>query len=616
MNPSSLSRGALLLYKNQPARLLQPGEKLEIEIIPTGAVKKVRPKDVDPLHPGPVDSLEPLTPAPEELDEARELLSGEESSLQDLADLLFGEITPASVWSAWQVVIEGLHFQGSPHRVKARTEAEFRAEKERRQARQARRESWQAFLERVAEKALIESDREYLEEVERLAYGEGSESRLLQHLGRQQSKENAHALLIELGWWPENLNPYPRRLGLRLEESDTERLEIPALPSLEETGRRDFTDLAAYAIDDEESHDPDDAISFDGEKLWVHVADVAGLITPGTPLDSYARERAATLYLPETTRTMLPEKLTDTLGLGLQEISPALSFGITIDDHGAIRELEVVPSRIRARRLSYREAEPELEKNPDFQRILALTRAHRERRQRAGSVEIDLPECRIRVKGEEIKITPLKRYRSREMISEAMLIAGAATAIYAEKHNLPMPYAGQAPPGELPEIGDLEPLAAMFATRRAMRPGRITATPQPHAGLGLESYIRTTSPLRRYLDLLAHQQLRRHLAGETPLEEKEILQAIAAVGQTGNRIRQAERLSNRHWTLVYLARHPEWRGEGTVIAEWGRKSLLVIPSLALEWEQNLPGNPLPGTTLELHSPRVNLPWLEVFFRTG
>jgi exoribonuclease-2 len=149
-----------------------------------------------------------------------------------------------------------------------------------------------------------------------------------------------------------------------------------------------------------------------------------------------------------------------------------------------------------------------------------------------------------------------------------------------------------------------------------MRPGRITATPQPHAGLGLESYIRTTSPLRRYLDLLAHQQLRRHLAGETPLEEKEILQAIAAVGQTGNRIRQAERLSNRHWTLVYLARHPEWRGEGTVIAEWGRKSLLVIPSLALEWEQNLPGNPLPGTTLELHSPRVNLPWLEVFFRTG
>ncbi len=332
-------------------------------------------------------------------------------------------------------------------------------------------------------------------------------------------------------------------------------------------------------------------------------------------VDRRARERAATLYLPEATRTMLPEELTDILGLGLQATSPALSFAITIDEQGIISDLEIVPSLIRARRLSYREAEPELERNPELGKILALTRAHRERRKRAGAVEIDLPECRVRVRGEEIRITPLKRYQSREMVSETMLIAGAATAIYARANNLPMPYAGQAPPGELPETEDLDPLAAMFALRRAMRPGRITTSPQPHAGLGLESYIRVTSPLRRYLDLCAHQQLRLHLAGQPPLDEKEILQAIAAVGPTGNRIRQAERLSVKHWTLLYLKRHPEWRGTGKVIAEWGRKSLIAIPDLALEWEQNLPGNPLPGTTLELHSPRVNLPWLEVLFRS-
>ena len=613
MTLSSLTSGALLLYKNQPARLLKSGDKLEIEIIPTGAVKKVRPKDVDQLHPGPVDRFSPPAPAAGEIDEARELLNGEETSLHDLADLLFGRVAPDTVWSAWQVVVEGLHFQGSPHRIRARTASEFQAEQERRKARQARRESWQAFLERVERKAVIESDREFLEEVEKVALGGGRESRLLQHLGRQQSKENAHALLLELNWWPESFNPHPRRLGLLTETTD-EPAGSTVFPQARREEPRDLTGLAAYAIDDEESHDPDDAISFDGERLWVHVADVAAIATPGSQLDEYARERSATLYLPETTRTMLPERLTDTLGLGLQETSPALSFAITIDEHGTIRDLEIVPSRIRAQRLSYREAEPKLETNPELSKIMALARAHRERRRRAGAVEIDLPECRIRVRGEEIRITPLQRYKSREVVSETMLIAGAATAIYAEKHNLAMPYAGQAPPGELPETEGLDPLAAMFALRRTMRPGRITASPQPHAGLGLESYIRVTSPLRRYLDLCAHQQLRLHLAGQQPREEKDIIQAIAAVGPTGNRIRQAERLSNRHWTLVYLKRHPEWRGQGTVVAEWGRKSLLSIPALALEWEQNLPGNPLPGTTLELHSPRVNLPWLEVLFR--
>jgi len=61
--------------------------------------------------------------------------------------------------------------------------------------------------------------------------------------------------------------------------------------------------------------------------------------------------------------------------------------------------------------------------------------------------------------------------------------------------------------------------------------------------------------------------------------------------------------------------HPDWQGEAVVIAEWGRKSLLIIPELALEFEQNLSDNPLPGSHVILSAPRVNLPYLEVFFRS-
>ncbi|MCK5914659.1 MAG: RNB domain-containing ribonuclease, partial [Deltaproteobacteria bacterium] len=447
---------------------------------------------------------------------------------------------------------------------------------------------------------------------ENLALERGSESRLLQHLSRQQSKENAHALLIELGFWEESYNPYPQRLELIDDKlPETPESIVIECKSLDKTDkeRLDLTHLKAFAIDDEESNDPDDAISFDGERLWVHVADVASLIDIDSPTDLLARTKARTLYLPEGIQTMLPELLTNELAIGLKENSNALSFAISIDEKSTITDLEIIPSRIKVTRLSYKEAEDLIAKDEQLIRINAITKAHRQKRLHRDAVEIDMPESKVKVTDNRVTITALLKLSSRELVSEAMLMAGSACAEYAEKHSLPMPYAGQVPPNnEMPYTDDLAPLVAMFAKRRMMRPGRISCTPQSHFGLGLAAYIRVTSPLRRYLDLVAHQQLRLHLKGATPFTENEITARIGAVNATSNRIRQAERLSNRHWTLVYLHQHPDWQGEAVVVAEWGRKSLLIIPELALEFEQTIPGTPLPGSHLILSSPRVNLPY--------
>jgi hypothetical protein len=65
---------------------------------------------------------------------------------------------------------------------------------------------------------------------------------------------------------------------------------------------------------------------------------------------------------------------------------------------------------------------------------------------------------------------------------------------------------------------------------------------------------------------------------------------------------------------VFLQQHPDWQGEAVIVAEWGRKSLIIIPELALEFEQTIPGNPLPGSHLLLSAPRVNLPYLDVLFK--
>ncbi len=613
MTQTHLKIGALLLYKSQPAKLVRLGDKIEIDLLSQPQSKKVRPKDISCLHPGPFTDLKLLTPPIDDLEEARSLLSGEETTLVEIAELVFNQTTASAIWSAWQIVTEGVHFHGSPHRIKARSDEEYLQEKERRAAKKARYESWQAFVERVGKKSIINSDRAFLTEVENLALERGTESRLLQHLGRQQSRENAHALLLELDFWEASFNPYPQRLELSGNEF-SEHLSLEPKP-LDDEKRLDLTELTAFAIDDDDSNDPDDAISFDGERLWIHVADVASMISVDSPIDEVARERAATLYLPEITQAMLPKGLTDKLGVGLQEISPALSFALEINENGTIQDIEIIPSRIRVTRLNYNEAEKLLTDNRQLAKILSITKAHREQRLKAGAIEIDLPECKVKVTGDHISITPLPNLKSRNLVSEAMLMAGAACAQYAKKHELPMPHAGQVPPNEMPETYDLPTLVAMFAKRRSMRPGRLSCSPLSHFGLGLDAYIRVTSPLRRYLDLVAHQQIRLHLAGLPTLDKNQITTRIAAVSSISNRIRQAERLSNRHWTLVFLQQHPDWQGLGIVVAEWGRKSLLLIPELALEVEQAVTGNQAPGTHLQLSSPRVNLPYLEVFFQT-
>ncbi|HDS15356.1 MAG TPA: RNB domain-containing ribonuclease [Proteobacteria bacterium] len=614
-----LKNGALLLYKSQPAKLIRTGDKLEIEIISSLPLqnKKVRDKDVSCLHPGPVENLQILSPEPELLNEIRALLSGEETTLPELAELLFNQTTPSSIWSAWLVVTEGLHFYGSPHLIQARNDEDYALEREKREVKKARREKWQAFIERVEKGSILEDDREFMLEIENLALGQGSESRLLQHLGRQQTQEHAHATLLELKFWPRHFNPYPQRLGVLTSDTAPEpRERIEILP--ETTAERlDLSELAAFAIDDEGSNDPDDAISFDGRRLWVHVADIAAGVESDSALDFYARNRAATLYLPEMIHPMLPPEFNRRFGIGLETTSSALSFALEVDDNGIVTDLEIIPSRIRVTRLNYAEAEKQLLCNPILQRIELLTAAHRQLRLAAGAIEIDLPECRIKAENGKVKITPLPSLASRVLVSEAMLMAGAATARYAERHALAMPYAGQPKPMEDPTgaTNSLPELVAMYNLRRKMKPGRPATSPLPHAGLGLNAYVRVTSPLRRYLDLVAHQQLRLHLAGRPPLSAKELGERIMAVSLPSTRVRQAERLANRHWTLLYLQQNPDWRGKGIVVARWNRKVQLLIPELALETELSGAGELVLGSWVQLDSPRINLPWLEVFFRS-
>lgn len=128
----------------------------------------------------------------------------------------------------------------------------------------------------------------------------------------------------------------------------------------------------------------------------------------------------------------------------------------------------------------------------------------------------------------------------------------------------------------------------MFAYRRQLKPSRSKMLEEPHAGLGLSAYSRATSPLRRYPDLVTHQQLRAYLGSEAPLPLAAVSERIAAAELASSGIRRVERLSNIHWKLIYLQRNPQWQGRGVVVEMSDRRATVMIPELALETKLRLP----------------------------
>ncbi len=581
----TLPKESLLLYKQRAARLVQTGDK-KIEIkTADGESHSVRPKDVILLHPGPVANLGLLPPPQGEVMAAWELLAGETVSLAELAELAYGEFTPAGAWALWQMVDEGVYFSGdvdAVHVHTAETVAEIQAN---RAAKAAEAAAWQAFLARMrAGQHPLESEDRYMADVVAVALGQQSQSRTLAALDREVTPESAHWLLLRVNYWDEQINPYPHRLGAILQAPEL------ALPELAEEERRDLTHLVALAIDDEGSQDPDDAISWEAGRLWVHVADAAALIHPGSTLDQEARARGANLYLPEGTIPMLPPAATPRLGLGLNEISPALSFGLDVTAAGEIENVEIVLSWIRVTRLTYAEAEDQLETSP-LREVEALARAFTARRQALGALDLNLPEVRVRVVDGQVTVRPYASLYSRNLVRDAMLLAGEGAARFAQANQIPVPFSTQERGLDLP-MQVPSTLSGNFALRRLMRPSQTKGEPGLHAGLGMAQYTQTTSPLRRYADLLAHQQIRAFLSGQTPLDSQTLAQRMAEGAMGISLTRQTERISNRHWTLVYLLQNPTWTGEAVVVENSGHRSLAVIPDLDLE-------GPLYGGSYEL-----------------
>lgn len=593
-----------MAYKNRPALIIGNDADLHIEL-EDGRTQKVRSKDVILLHPGPLLSLAHLEPQSGDAETTWELLSDSAVTLREFAELAFGSFTPSTAWGAWQLTCGSLYFQGTPDRITACSREEVLRKQETRQIKVSQKDAWTGFMIRVVNRQVTLEDAHFLAEVEAMALGKTNESRVLREIGRSQNPQNAHSLLLDLGYWNNRYNPYPKRFGVSLSAPVTN------LPELPEEDRVDLTHIPAFAIDNAWTTDPDDALSLEGpNRLWVHVADVAAIVLPDSPADLEARNRATSLYLPEITVPMLPAEIGERLALGVCDVSPALSFGLNLDSEGEVTGVEIVPSWVRVTRLSYGQAEGMFNESP-FDGLLRLAQKNQARRKRNGAVSIELPEVDIRVEDGKVVFHPLSSFRSQMIVREAMLMAGEAIAGYAFREGIPFAFSTQAAT-ELPELPD--GLAGMYALRRFMKRGQLKGLPARHAGMGLDMYTQITSPIRRYQDLIAHQQLRAHIRGQDLMTSQEMLQRLGAADAVMSNMRQVERLSNRHWTMVYLSETPQWNGEGIIVETDGHKSTALISSIGMETHIHCQRSLALNTRVPMVLGVSNIPELTAFFK--
>ncbi|WP_299872797.1 ribonuclease catalytic domain-containing protein [uncultured Cocleimonas sp.] len=631
---SEFKKGALVYYKSKAAIVDTVGEKIDISILK--ATKKVRDKDIKLLHPGPTGNLSSLDlelpDPPQTLNETLELLEDEAVSLSELSDLLYGEFSPQSAWSSWMLVTDGLYFEladdnasaAGEDLIKARALDDIAADREKRESKLEQQQAWDSLIERVSKGCIEEADYPQLVEVEQLACGERENSRILKAVGIQETKEAAHALLLKLGYWPDEYNPWPRRMGVNMSNPESR------IPEAVETSRRDLQHLQAWAIDDVGNQDPDDAISIEGKRLWVHIADVSSIVTPDSELDIEARARGTNVYLPDQTIHMLPQGITEQLGLGLQEQSNALSIGFDIAENGELEDIELCFSSLNVTRTTYDDADKELDST--FAELKSLTDRFHQRRINNNAAMLDLPEVNIKVDNGDISIRPYSRGGSRQIVTEAMLAAGEAVALFAHQNNIPIPYAYQPEPEE---IQHPQKMSEHYAYRRRFKASRHTTEPAAHFGLGLPIYTRVTSPIRRYLDLIVHQQLRAFLtqSSQDPqsaqhplLGHEELVERIGLADEASFAARKAERHSNQHWTMLYLNQYKQkqdnsndnneghWQGEAVVVMQDERKTTVILPDLALEPKLQRQDNTELDQSLTVQVQSVNIPELQAFFR--
>jgi ribonuclease R len=321
----------------------------------------------------------------------------------------------------------------------------------------------------------------------------------------------------------------------------------------DEAGRVDCRSHNVVTIDPDDAKDFDDAIcleraSADQWRLWVHIADVSHYVKPGTALDEEAQKRGNSTYLVDRVIPMLPEALSNelcSLKPNVDRLTKCVEFLVSHD--GRVLNTKFYSAVIHSQqRFAYGEVLEILQRAPTDDPIeQMLHQAHelaqkiRRLRFKAGSLDLDFPETKIRLdeRGKILRIEKTENDVSHQLIEEYMLLANEAVATRLMTLRTPTIYRIHEEPdarrlqeyrdevlahhvacGNLSQTSEVQKLLQKLGTLpigqalkigflKSLMRARYAVEPLGHYGLAKKKYTHFTSPIRRYADLIVHRAL-------------------------------------------------------------------------------------------------------------
>lgn len=153
---------------------------------------------------------------------------------------------------------------------------------------------------------------------------------------------------------------------------------------------------------------------------------------------------------------MLPHEMSrDLMSLLPSHPSMALTFAVRLREDGEIAEYEIFPSLLQnIKRTNYTEVNLALDgsalSSPVLHRLYELSLKRRAWRQRAGAYLTNLPKAELKVSDGgsrvEVQFENQSDSKSQILVSEMMILTGQITGLYAQAHNIPVPYRTQIAP--------------------------------------------------------------------------------------------------------------------------------------------------------------------------
>jgi ribonuclease R len=370
--------------------------------------------------------------------------------------------------------------------------------------------------------------------------------------------------------------------------------------------RADLRHVEFTTIDPETARDFDDAVAIEklphgGTRLWVAVADVSHYVREGSPIDEEALRRGVSIYLPNRAIPMLPEPLSAHMcSLVPEEDRLAMVVRIDLDKQARMVDRDFCAAVIHSRaRLDYpgvaaalggdtrgkrKKYEPFL---PALRHMDSLARQMRTQRQARGALDLDLPEPKVELDGDDPRLVRAISKSRRDpgergaysMIEEFMLAANEAVAgsfhergedavwrihdapdrgrveefvTLASHYGITVDIDAARTPQGLGRVltklkGHPAEKALSFQLLRSLKQATYDVVNIGHFGLASADYLHFTSPIRRYPDLIVHRLLKTRLAGQgkpsggwkgptvAPAPAREALQKMAAAASFSER---------------------------------------------------------------------------------